>query len=289
MDRAGGRWHDEIDLQPGSRWLRMGTRNLGDRPWLVADDRRRAELALKADLAAERHGEVFAALPGCEVPGRATLALVEAECRRLGLDPADHPPVDAAAHPLDRAGRSVQEDLCLLRRDAEGWVLAAASLCFPSRWRLADKLGRPLPAVHGPVEGYHSQLADRVDTMLDRLVAGPAPRIVWRRNWFVHPDPTLFQPRRPPGGDPVVAADRCLDDLHLRSERQTLRPLPADGWVLFTIRVQQDPLVAFLADPDRLARFARWLGQAPADQVAHRGLTPAQVEVLGPVVDRAAR
>lgn len=256
----------------------MGTRNLGERPWLVADDRRRDELALKARLSAERHDEVFAALPGEDgvAAGAETLVLVEAECERLGLDAADAGPIEVDAHPLEWAGRLVQEDLCLLRRDPEGWILAAASLCFPSRWRLAAKLGRPMAAVHGPVEGYDPALTSRVDHLFDRL----GDRIVWRRNWFLHPDPSLFQPDRPVEGDPVVPAERCLHDLHLRSERQTLRRLPDTGWILFTIRIQQDPLARFVADPGRRAALLRYLDEAPPDQVAHRGVGGDQLPEL---------
>ncbi|MGF2075692.1 heme-dependent oxidative N-demethylase subunit alpha family protein, partial [Enterococcus casseliflavus] len=38
-------------------------------------------------------------------------------------------------HPLDLAGRLVQEDLCLMRRDAATHLyrLVGASLCFPTR------------------------------------------------------------------------------------------------------------------------------------------------------------
>ena len=179
-------------------------------------------------------------------------------------------------HPLDRAGRLVQEDLCLLGPDRAGWVLEAASLCFPSRWRLADKLGRSQQEVHGPVEGYRATLATRVDRLFDRLGERP----VWRRNWFVHPDPTLFQPERPAGGDPVVPAERCRDELYVRSERQTLRRLPDSGWVLFTIRTQQESLGALLADAGRLDRFEGYLAEAPAANQAHRGLAPAQVDEL---------
>lgn len=266
-------WFDEIDLDPEGTWLRMGTRQLGGRPWLVFDDARERELGLKADLLAGRHDEVFA-LESDGSGGEAvhaaeeTLGLVTAELLAADL-PVD-PPADGL-HPLDVAGRLVQEDLCLLRPAAERWVLAGASLCFPSRWRLADKIGLPMAAVHGPVDGYEEVLARRVDTMLSRL--GSA--IALRRNWFVHPDGSLFQPDRP-SVEPVIPAARCRQELHLRSERQTLRTLPETGWVLFTIRIQQAPLARFLDDAGRRAGFARFLADAPAAIATHRGLSPAQ-------------
>lgn len=284
---SGQAWFDEIDLDPSVSWRRMGTRPLGDRPWLVADERRVVELALKQRLLAERHDEVFAVESGAEEAGRETLELVEAEHDRLGLDGSlpggdDGPGVGVEArHPLDRAGRLVQEDLCLLRRSSDGWVLAGASLCFPSRWRLAEKMGRSMTAVHEPVDGYDPALAGPVDRLFDRL----DQRIFLRRNWFVHPDPALFQPDRPVGGDPLVSADGCLDELHLRSERQTVRRLPVSGWVLFTVRIQQDPLGSFVADPERARALVRYLAEAPDDQLRHRGISAPQAEQLGLALD----
>lgn len=276
-------WFDEIDLDPHAAWLRMGTRNLGDRPWLIVDERRDVELALKRELLRDRHDEFFAASYDADPASTETLDLVLAELEAMGFGPPETEPPRSAAqsegdlHPLDKAGRLVQEDLCLLRpSDGATWILAAASLCFPSRWRLADKIARPLDAVHGPVEGYAEALSDRVDSLLNRLGSS----IVWRRNWYVHPDGSLSQPGLPPGGDPVIVGERCFDDLHLRSERQTLRRLTKSGWVLFTIRVQQRPLGRFLADDGRRRNFHRFVTEADPGLAAHRGMSPAQIVEL---------
>jgi hypothetical protein len=266
-------WFEELDLDPDGDWLRMGTRQLGARPWLVVDQHRADELALKQRLSEERHDEVFAAQPDATDPGQEILELVTAELGDLGIAPGVGAP---GLHPLDAAGRMVQEDLCLLRRDEAGWVLAAASLCFPSRWRLADKMGRTLTDVHQPVDGYVPALASRVDSLFDRLDT----QTVWRRNWFIHPSDELFQPDRPIDGDPTIDSDECDTRLVIRSERQTLRRLPHTGWILFTVRIQQASLGRFLEDPERREQFTRFVEEAPADHAAHRGLSSAQVEVL---------
>ncbi|MFN3217964.1 MAG: heme-dependent oxidative N-demethylase family protein [Acidimicrobiales bacterium] len=321
---ADDSWFDEIDLDPQRSSLAMGTRALGDRPWLVTDDCRGEELALKASLCAERHAEVFAALDDTETAGATVeamvqLALVEAgvptaptathrpaaaptePAKSGGLGRAEGPRSpdftttdqawggtsasvgrDDELHPLDRAGRSTQEDLCLLRRRDDGWYLEAASLCFPSRWRLADKIGRHITEVHGPVHGYAEHLASKIDLLFDRLTDRP----VWRRNWFLYADPALFQPSSPVDGDPIIEAARVLEDVVVRSERQTLRRLPDDDcggrWVLFTIRVQQAPLAAFCGDVTdggdrRLDALDRYLDGADPGSLEHRGLTPGQV------------
>ena len=82
--------------------------------------------------------------------------------------------------PLITAARLVQEDLCLLRAGAEGYALAAAVVCFPSRWSLAEKAGKPLRAIHGPVPDYEAELTRPVDRFFDML---KPERPVWRANW----------------------------------------------------------------------------------------------------------
>lgn len=241
----------------------MATRALGERPWLIADENHAVELALKAQLCRERHGEVFAADARAAEASEALAAAIEAE----GV-----PLVDAGnLHPLDRAGRSVQEDLCLMERRPGGWYLAAASLCFPSRWRLADKIERHVAAIHGPVTGYDT-IASRVDQLFDRLQSP-----VWRRNWFVHGDPTLFQPVRPER-EAVVPAEQIATGLVIRSERQVLRPVGPSGWLVFSIKTQQVPLGRFLASDDRARAFALYLRETPAEVLEHRGLAPLQAD-----------
>ncbi|MGK2947867.1 MAG: heme-dependent oxidative N-demethylase subunit alpha family protein, partial [Acidimicrobiales bacterium] len=137
-------WLDELDTSAGPPWVAMGTRGIAEGDWLAPDHDRERDLAHKAELLRLRHDDVFAALPTPAVDAASleTLRLVEAATGSTG---------DPAGHPLDAAGRLVQEDLCLLVLRDGAPHLDAASLCFPSYWRLADKLGRPLAEVHGPV------------------------------------------------------------------------------------------------------------------------------------------
>ncbi len=269
-------WLYEIDLDPDRHWRYMGTRILGQRPWLVVDDQRDAELAFKSVLLTDRHDEVFLALDGTEDAGPAALDLIvgigptEVKASAVDVELTDGSGADL--HPLDVAGRLVQEDLCLLNRTSQGWVLSAGSVCFPSRWSLTEKVGLTLLDVHAPVEGYSSDLARRVDRLFDGL----EEQVVWRRNWFLHPDPHLFQPGPPEDGDRVVSASDCMNGLYLRSERQTFRLLPGTGHVLFTIRTQQHPLGRLLDDGSRSDAFAEFVRQAPIPVASHRGVCERQ-------------
>jgi hypothetical protein len=234
----------------------MGTRALDAAGWLLADDEREADLATKARLLAERPTEVFAALDTPEVLAAST------EVRDL-VAAATGAACDPELHPLDAAARVVQEDLCLLVLRDGAPHLDAASLCFPSYWRLADKLGRPLADVHDPVPHYADELGAKVDGFLGRL---RPDRIVWRRNWSIHDDPTYFLPDPTPPRDAEVP-----DGLYLRSERQTLRRLRATDAVVFTIRTQQAPLAALAERPEVARRIAAVIEAWSDDAVAYKG------------------
>ncbi len=255
-------WLDELVLTPGPPWLGMGTRNLDATTWLIADEDREQDLARKAALLGERHAEVFAALDSPAVHA-ASAEVLELVLAATGVDT-----VRAGLHPLDAAGRLVQEDLCLMVLRDGAPHLDAASLCFPSYWRLADKLGRPMAEVHEPVAHYDLELATKVDTFLQRL---RPERPVWRRNWSIHDDPSYFLPDPtpprdvdPPGG------------LFLRSERQTMRRLRSADVVLFTIRTQQVPLAAVRERPDIAHRMAAAIKAWSPAMAAYKGDHGAQ-------------
>ena len=230
----------------------MGLKPLAPEDWIEITDDLAGELARKQALLETRHDEVFAALPEAEPASQELLVLLVAHlCRAhpaLFERSGDHvlskatgerwnlaqPPL----HPLELAGRLVQEDFCVLLRDSPTHRLVAATLCSPSRWRLAEKLGRGMGVIHGPVPLY----AERLAAPVDRFLAALQPdRLVWRLNWFIHDDPTLFQPVRRPSAGPI-GRDEIGERLYLRVERQVLRRLPHSDAVIFTIRTHLTPL-----------------------------------------------
>ena len=186
----------------------------------------------------------------------------------------------ASIDPLDLAGRLVQEDLCLIQNGGDGPVFTAASLCFPSRWRLIDKIGKPLSAVHGPVPFYADRLARPVDRFMRHLKPG---HIAARLNWSLLDDPALFQPGgkwRTDGGSGVTVenAGCCV---FLRVERQTLRRLPESGAVLFAIRVHVYPLEQVIDGPARAAVLAAAVRALPAEVQQYKSLLPFRAALLG--------
>ena len=166
-----------LPLPDGPFRMAMALVSCAPADWIEIDDRYPAEMAERRTLLATRHAEVFAALPASAAARAETLALLADHLathhpawfprdgttlhNRLTDETwrLDAPPLD----PLELAGRLVQEDLCLIRPDTNGPVLEAAVLCAPSRWLLAEKIGHPLLAVHGPVPFYAERLGAAVD------------------------------------------------------------------------------------------------------------------------------
>jgi hypothetical protein len=282
-DRAP-RWLDEISFTPGPPHVELGTRRIDEADWLLVDDRRADELGQKADLITRRRTDVVAvdSTRPSEASQAATLALVQnwlADHRRDALPRTGattrDPPAAAHAHrapDLERAAGLVQEDLCLMEVHNGPPVLVAAVVCFPSYWRLADKIGQSMAAIHAPVPNYEETLQDRPDRLLEGL---EGDRIVARRNWFVHDGPALFSPARSPS--PALTVERVPERLWLRSERQTLRRLPGRDHVLFTIRVQQTPIRSLRERPAVAARMAEAVrAEAPErlDRIAGSEVAP---------------
>jgi hypothetical protein len=256
--------------------LTLGLRRLDLAQWLEVDEHRDAELAEKERLLAERHDEVVAHVPAGHAGAQECLTLVQQWL-------AEHRPdlsraADDALHPVDAAGRLVQEDLCVLVREPSGWVLGAASVCFPSRWHLAEKIGRTLEVIHDPVPHYE-QIAAAVGTATDRLTP---ERPMWRLNWTLLADPALFQLPDARGPQPYPGLHRLV----LRVERQTLRRLPSSGAVLFTIRTHRATLEQALRAPGAAQALAATLATVDDAHAHYKGwagwLAPLLADLTAP-------
>jgi hypothetical protein len=255
------------------RW-RLGLRPLDPVDWIEVDDAYEHDLAVKASVLADHHDEAVVVLSGVEDEASEVLdALVEHLTVQV---PGRMPAPDRTLHPLDAAGRLVQEDLVLLVERDGGLVVGGGSVCFPNRWHLRSKIGRSLADVHAPVARLNSELGEPIDRVLDRLTP---QRPFWRLGWGVLDTDELYQPpelaaNRPPDAAPVPPASA-----HLRVERETLRRFPRTRCVLFTIRTYITPVTSIARRADDAERLAEALDALPADVAAYK-----QLDELGPRV-----
>jgi hypothetical protein len=170
---------------------------------------------------------------------------------------------------------------------AEGPIFTAGVLCFPSRWRMHEKLGRPLAAVHERVPIYPDRLARPVDRFMRHI---KLDHIASRLNWSILDDPALFQPtgKWRTAADNTITAQNAGSRLYLRVERQTLRRLPKSGAILFGIRVHNYKLAAIAARPAIAARLAEAVRALPEAMAHYKSLPPFRDALLTWLDARAA-
>ncbi len=235
--------------------LAPGLKPIAPEAWLTPDTEAGTWLPEKRAVMRDHRSEVYGARDGSEM---AALELASAVHAAAG------PGEGAWASALEGAASAVSDDLCVLIKDAEGlWRLEAASLCAPTFWRLADKLGEPLGGLHGPVPGANPGMVGRIHRMFDAIQPG---QMLERFNWTVQPGTARFTPSQAPFKEiaATLPAEGALDALWLRVERQTISKLPVSGAVVFTIRPVIDPLRAALPDAVHVEAFrAAWEGTDP--------------------------
>ena len=274
-----------LPFEGGPFRMSMSLTTVPESAWFEIDDRYIDELSERRRLLAVRHDDVFGALPPSDAARAEAL-------RDIVTNLTTHVPqwfsrTGGSLHnaltgetldlsttvcdPLELAGRLVQEDLCIIQNADDGPRFTAAILCFPSRWRLHEKLGKPLIAVHGPVPHYAERLATPVDRFMAKVKPG---HIASRLNWSVLDDPAMYQPtgKWREATNSAITPDNAGETLYLRVERQTLRRLPQSEAILFGIRVHSYLLGRAITKPEHAARLAEAVRALPEATIHYKSL-----------------
>jgi len=267
-----------------------GLRSLNLQTWIEIDEHFERELALKETLLQQRYTDVSASLPGSEPGQQEALNLLVTHLlehfpqryqregdrlQNLATEQTWHLS-DFKAAPLELAGRLVQEDFCLMHPAPEGYVLSAASVCFPSRWLLAEKMGRPMGQIHAPVPGYAEKLRSPVNRFFEQI---RSDRPVWRLNWSIVDSPELFL-LKSRNAEPDLSAADAGEKLWIRVERQTLRRLPQSGDILFTIRTYVHSLSVLETEPTAARGLAAAIKQVSPEMQRYKTLLPIREALL---------
>ena len=217
-----------------------------DGKWLYRDDAYDQQMALRDRLVALKRADVIASAASEPVH-----ELLHAVLRLLRRDEGYQPVIGTSGDviamrrpddvevpldfddPLRLLARLVQEDLLILSPGPrKEHVLDGGVVCFPASWTLAQKISKPLSAIHAPVPQYTAEMATRVQRILDNL-APAAP--VWRANWLRYNDPALHQPLR----ESAARTFTANKPWYMRVEYQTLMKLPKSGALVFGIHTIQ--------------------------------------------------
>ncbi len=229
--------YDPFTAPRPDRWS-VGLRPVDDAAWLVSGGDTQQQRLEKSRLLRTAHHACVATTGEPEVEDACTEA-AELVLATVGVAM----PNVKGIHALETAATVVSEDLVVMVRpvgDDEvgaGYVLGAGVVCFPTRWLLTEKVGRPMTAIHAPVPGYEEQIGRATN----RVFASMDGRILLRTNWSLLDSGDLHQPsgRHDVGDATAVTSTTAGSTVWVRTERQSLRRLDRSGAVLFTIRVFQ--------------------------------------------------
>jgi dimethylamine monooxygenase subunit A len=229
--------------------LQLGLSALPLTEWLKPEAGDAALLGERARIIAAHEPQVIGFLPEAE-------AAVRELARLLAVDDRAPPRQILAAIALRKA-----EDLLVLIEPPR-YRLGAGILCFPNRWRLSEKMGQPVTAIHDPVPDYAHDAGAQVDRFLERL---RPERVFTRTGWGLASAQTLFLPA------PIAPVTPGSGDYILREEVQTFRKLPETGAAVFSIRTRITPWTAVPAV--RRAAITETLGELSPAWKAYKSIS----------------
>jgi hypothetical protein len=254
--------------------LNMGLRSLEASDWLEGGDDLITQIPERIELAKSARDVVYQVLPGYE---SAIAELVERIADNVKQfhsrdylangNTLTHLPtttsVDLEAQDaLLHLSSIIGEDLVVLARENNEWRIIAGAVLFPSRWKLSEKIGKGMDAVHSPVPGYATALAPYMTATFNKV---GVDRQVWRKNWSLHSTADLHQPTS-------IHSPAMPEDYWWRTERQTLTRSHTGDFHYFTIRNRAEPLAWIKSDSESAALFAETLASFAPETIEYKGL-----------------
>lgn len=254
--------------------LNMGLRSLEPALWLEGGEDLEAQIPERLVLKTDAREVVYQELPGYRDVIEDLVALIaenlamfHADRYEVSTESVKHLPTGASADLassdlLLQIASIIGEDLVVLSREDGEWKIVAGAVLFPSRWKLSEKIGKGMDAVHAPVPGFASALAPFMTATFDKI---SADRAVWRKNWSLHSTSDLHQPTS-------IHAQVNPEDYWWRTERQTLTRSSTGDFLYFTIRNRAEPLSWIKADQESAVLFAETLASFSSDTIEYKGL-----------------
>jgi hypothetical protein len=254
--------------------LNMGLRSLEPALWLEGGEDLNLQIPERLALKEDAREVVYQELPGYRDAIEDLVALIaenlamfHADRYKVSTESVKHLPTGASADLassdlLLQIASIIGEDLVVLSREDGEWKIVAGAVLFPSRWKLSEKIGKGMDAVHAPVPGFASALAPFMTATFDKI---SADRAVWRKNWSLHSTSDLHQPTS-------IHAPANPEDYWWRTERQTLTRSRTGDFLFFTIRNRAEPLSWIKADQESAVLFAETLASFSSDTIEYKGL-----------------
>jgi len=262
--------------------LNMGLRSLEEALWLEGGSDLNQQIVERLTLAETSREVVYQELPGYrpaieELASRVAKNLSEFHHQTYAVtkDSITYLPesitVDLSTPDvLLKLAAIIGEDLVVLAREESEWKIVAGAVLFPSRWKLSEKIGKGMDAVHTPVPGFAEALAPYMTATFDKITAD---RPVWRKNWSLHSTADLHQPTS-------IHAPATPENYWWRTERQTLTRAACGEFLYFTIRNRAEPLSWIKESPESAALFAQTLESLLPETIEYKGLVSDHQKII---------
>jgi dimethylamine monooxygenase subunit A len=187
--------------------------------------------------------------------------------------------LNSASSPWEQClvlGQVWEPDYLLLKiSDAGPFQLLGGVVCFPSSWRISEKIGQSMEFIHGVVPGLNAALGGSIHLFMERIKPGAA----WlRSNWGLSASPELNH--HPDRSLPRLTQNVSLDQVWLRVEEQALVRLPETGGVLFGIRLHIFPLPEVKQNSEASRGLARALRTMPDSIAEYKSLAQARQRLI---------
>ncbi|UJR24135.1 hypothetical protein I4U23_027101 [Adineta vaga] len=191
-----------------------------------------------------------------------------------------------SSNPLKYASLLIQDDLALMIEGDDGqYYLQGGSIVLPGFWRLEDKFQMPLAQIHmsGDVPKFEEKLKHSMERYFQKMT--PEYPVV-RFNYFIQTDGELAWSSSIGSEDDYgIGWDNAklnppIEQIHFRSERQTLRRLPRSGAILFTIHPYFIPVTEIAEEPGIPGRLASAIRSWPDDVSHYKGKNAYEDVVL---------
>jgi hypothetical protein len=262
--------------------LNMGLRSLADVIWLEGGSDLDQQIGERLALAETSREVVYQELPGYrpaieELVSRIARNLAEFHQDEYAVttDSITYLPnnltIDlTATDVLLKVAAIIGEDLVVLAREDNEWKIVVGAVLFPSRWKLSEKIGKGMDAVHTPVPGFAEALAPYMTTTFDKITAD---RPVWRKNWSLHSTADLHQPTS-------IHAPATPENYWWRTERQTLTRASCGEFLYFTIRNRAEPLSWIKESAESAELFAQTLESLLPETIEYKGLVKDHQKII---------
>jgi hypothetical protein len=262
--------------------LNMGLRSLEDALWIEGGRDIQLQVLERVDLAENSREIVYQELPGYrpaidELISRLAKNLSDFHHDRYEVTKdsvtylQENLTVDLTSpDALLNLAAIIGEDLVVLAREIGEWKIVAGAVLFPSRWKLSEKIGKGMDAVHTPVPGFAEALAPYMTATFDKITAD---RPVWRKNWSLHSTADLHQPTS-------IHAPATPENYWWRTERQTLTRAACGDFLYFTIRNRAEPLSWIIENPESAELFAQTLESLLPETIEYKGLVSDHQKII---------